>query len=458
MREVAQRGLRLPVAILVGATLLIGLLAPVVAAKPRDSVPVPTVTGPIEGGLRGKPYGVTYNDPASFGYVEEEYFIAGTATSGASTAPYKTRIYVLRPVDPRRFNGTVLVEWNNVTSTIDASPLWYLSHEHIIRDGYAYVGVSAQRAGIEGSPLSLKFWDPVRYGELSHPGDDFSFDMFSQAGQAVRLGHTFRRTQPDPLGGLQPRRMVAAGQSQSGSRLRTYINTVHQGARVFDGFLPMTAGATEVRDDLAPVLWVNSEFESSSVHRPDGGLFRLWEIAGAPHFSWWGFQAGRAAGDRNQTGGESFDRDDAAQYGERGGGPCPQEFFPDRFAYNAAIDHMDRWLRDGTAPPSAPRFERDALNRVVRDADGNMTGGLRLPPIDVPVATYTGNRCGLFGDTVAFDPVTLGTLYPSHDTYVDAMQAATDAAVAAGFLLPPDAEELMDRARASTIGTSVTAP
>lgn len=46
----------------------------------------------------------------------------------------------------------------------------------------------------------------------------------------------------------------------------------------------------------------------------------------------------------------------------------------------------------------------------------------------------------------------LAKLYPSHEDYVAKMQAATDRTVAAGFLLPPDAEELMILARASSVG------
>jgi hypothetical protein len=100
-----------------------------------------------------------------------------------------------------------------------------------------------------------------------------------------------------------------------------------------------------------------------------------------------------------------------------------------------------------------PRAEFDQLGLPARDQHGNAMGGLRLPPLDVPVATYAATTCGLFGATVAFDPVTLSGLYPSHEDYVTRMQAATDRTVAAGFLLPNDAEELMTLARASSIGT-----
>lgn len=425
-------------------------------------MPVPEVTGPIEGGLFGWPYGFVAQDPEAFGYISEEFFISGTARAAdGSQAEYKTRILVLRPQDKSAYRGTVLVEWLNVTGQSDAAPLWYVSHEHIIRDGYAFVGVSAQKAGVDGSPLSLKFWDPVRYGDLRHPGDEYSFDIYSQAAQALKRGHISSLDQPDPLGGYQPRHLLATGQSQSGGRMRTYINEHHEAAGVIDGFLPNTSGVPELRDDLDPVLWVNSEREAAAgVPEVDGGLFVLWEIAGASHFGWWGLQyANAATGVRNRTGpgtGNLFDRESAGQYGEQGGGPCPQNFYPDRFSYNAAIHHLERWVREGIRPPTAPRMARDPLTEeLVRDEHGNVEGGLRLPPLDVPVATYTGDRCGLFGDTVQFDPLELSARYPTHEAYVSAMQEATDAAVEAGYMLPPGAAELMRRARESDIGKSV---
>ena len=51
-----------------------------------------------------------------------------------------------------------------------------------VRGGFAYVGVTAQAVGV----ASLKAWDPTRYSRLVHPGDAFSYDIYSQAIQAVR--------------------------------------------------------------------------------------------------------------------------------------------------------------------------------------------------------------------------------------------------------------------------------
>ena len=68
------------------------------------------------------------------------------------TAPYATRIVVVRPTNPSKFNGTVVVEWLNVSAGADASPDWNAVHRELIRSGYAYVGVSAQKVGVEGGP------------------------------------------------------------------------------------------------------------------------------------------------------------------------------------------------------------------------------------------------------------------------------------------------------------------
>jgi Alpha/beta hydrolase domain len=103
-----------------------------------------------------------------------------------------------------------------VSRGTDDAPDWTLSHNELIRDGFAWVGVSAQEVGVQ----SAKTTDPTEYATLSHPGDSFSYDIFSQAGQTVR---TDAKT---VLMGLRPRTLIAAGESQSAGRLMTYIDAV----------------------------------------------------------------------------------------------------------------------------------------------------------------------------------------------------------------------------------------
>jgi hypothetical protein len=122
--------------------------------------------------------------------------------------------------------------------------------------------------------------------------------------------------------------------------------------------------------------------------------------------------------------------------------------FPTRFAVNAALDHLDRWVRDGVAPPTAPRYDFDGTG-VARDADRNALGGLRLAPIEVPLARYESALCNLGGITIPFTPAELIQRYGDHQTYYDQVVDETAKDVTAGYILPTDAEELLARACAA---------
>src|SRR5690606_7021730 len=146
------------------------------------------LTGPLEGAayLGGSPAADLL---AQQGYVEEEFILSGVAESYAiegdfpedgraearvvDTAPYSTRLLVRRPADGDGFNGTVVVEWLNVSAGTDGSPVFSYTHRQLLRAGYAWVGVSAQKVGIdgmEGMPAvmpPLKKANPGRYGALA---------------------------------------------------------------------------------------------------------------------------------------------------------------------------------------------------------------------------------------------------------------------------------------------------
>ena len=116
-------------------------------------------------------------------------------TPAEATHPFKTRIVVRRPTSAARFNGTVIVEWTNVSEGFDNEVDWFHSGEHLVRAGYAWVGVSAQNVGVS----TLKQRSANRYSSLDVTdggtvmGDALSYDIFSAAGQAVR-GKGRRRT------------------------------------------------------------------------------------------------------------------------------------------------------------------------------------------------------------------------------------------------------------------------
>jgi hypothetical protein len=60
--------------------------------------------------------------------------------------------------------------------------------------------------------------------------------------------------------------------------------------------------------------------------------------------------------------------------------------------------------------------------------------------------------CRIFGTTRLFDDAELAELYPTHQSYLDAVTSSTDSAVEAGFLLPVDAALIVADAEASDIG------
>ena len=66
---------------------------------------------------------------------------------------------------------------------------------------------------------------------MGHAGDAFAFDIFSQAGKAVR-----GKGPINPLGPLKARRVLAAAESQSSLYLTTYVDAVDPLAKVYEAF------------------------------------------------------------------------------------------------------------------------------------------------------------------------------------------------------------------------------
>jgi hypothetical protein len=432
------------------------------ALAPGEVVPAPAVDGPISGGVRtGEPYAASLIELPD-GWVEEEFFIDGTARDlrqdPPSTADYTTRILVRRPTDPAAFNGTVVLDWTNVTVPDDTDVNWISMHHTILERGYAYVAVAAQRLGVEVSPLALKQWDPVRYGELSHPGDDFSFDIFSQAAQAV--------LDEQVMGALTPciQQRLGVGASQSAGRLKTYINAFHEHSEVFDGLMPQISGPTGVRTDLVPVLWLNSQHEIGDAEpMEDTDLFRLWEMAGPAHAPNDYSLYTNATVAKAHTNGlvDLYDADAAADWGyrQRPGLCVTRNYFQAGPYYSLALVALDDWVRTGEPPAPMPRAERDENGRVW-DEHGNLRGGMRSPLLEVPIATYysggvpsalnpcgaVGGRTPLTGTTEVFSAAKLAGLYESGEDYLTAFTVAVDTALDDGFLLPESADWLLERA------------
>jgi Alpha/beta hydrolase domain len=446
-------------------------------------------------------------DLATLGYEETEYAVSGTAQSyelkgerGAdgewdvkpgAEAPFRTRIVVRRPGDPERFSGTVVVEWHNVSAGIDAAPDWGFFHRQLAAQGHAWVGVSAQKVGIDGGgfvqSIHLKLLAPERYASLEHPGDAWSFDMFTQVARLVRLP-----ADQNPLAGLTAEHVLAAGESQSAACLVTYINAVDPHTRVFDGyfvhgrpgigvsidgvFIPtrdrlafeettrmISSSGERIREDArVPVLILQSETDLVVLggHRaaqPDSKHIRVWEMSGAAHADTYTVSAGRHD-DGTLTPARLAELLRPTRNLIMGETETPVNSGPQQhYVAQAALAHLVRWAAEGHAAPIAPRLDIEESGQGYHlDAEGNATGGIRTPWVDAPTAILSGlgqtgaDFAGLFGRTVPFDEATLAALYPGGvDEYLERFTASLDSAIAAGFLLVEDREEILGVGAAS---------
>jgi Alpha/beta hydrolase domain len=456
------------------------------AGQSKPESPAPIVSDAVNGGDHGKPFAALDKVPA--GYLEEERFISGTATSyrktgtwatdgrwevaAAGTSPYKVRMLIRRPRDAKRFNGILVVEWLNVSALIEGAADYMQMEEEIVREGYAWVGIGAQNAGVNAPRSGLKAWDPERYGSLAHPGDQYSYDIFSQA--LLSLKRPLRPV----LGALKVRYVIATGRSQSAFRLVTFINAVHPLAPLADGFLvhsrsaaaagltadglgrdadaPIPAGA-KLRSDLkVPILDLVTEGDIVNLRahltaEPPRPGYRRWEIAGAAHAETplWIVEV-------------------PPPLDHATGCLDPVNSAPHHSVAKAALHALSRWVKNKMPPAQSPAIEiadPAVADPVARDQNGNAKGGIRLPELEVPTATLDGvrnevaqappgtpNFCFLFGHTRPFEAPKLKSLYATHDAFVRQFNAAADRIVRDGYWLKPEADAARRAALTSRIG------
>jgi hypothetical protein len=249
-------------------------------------------------------------------------------------SPFKTRLVVIRPIEPHRFNGTVVVEWLNVTAGTDGAPDWSYTHTELI-------------------------------------------------------------------------------------------------------FISET-------DLMAPMGYL-------AARQDDNDYLRVWEVAGTAHADTYTVGASmidsgsesianlaRALAPTTNVLGMQFDKPINS---------APQH----HYVMVAALAALNRWVGSGEPPAHAARLLLTDASppQLARDPNGNATGGVRSPWLDVPTAQLsglgqTGSRTGfLFGVTEPFDAHRLTQLYPGgRAEYLEKFGAALGAAIRAGFILPADEAQI----------------
>lgn len=447
---------------------------------------IPQITGPIHGGKFGWPFAGYFGDISQKGYVEEEYFIEGVAPryrvvgeqgrDGKWTleerepSAYKTRFVVHRPTDPAKFNGTVIVEWGNVSS----------GYEMVLADGlelydagFVFVLATVQPAAITGfvnKPQGLLAWDPERYGSLHIESDGASYGIFTQIARAV--GRERTAAGPDPLAGLEVKHLIGIGGSQSGGRVQTYLNGVQPMEQLFDAMLPfLNAGSvcdftdvpghhdrsvptdkprppifSLVRDDISiPTIVLNSQTECSPYtffSQPDTELLHVWEIPGAAHIG----------GKLSLMLRRKTDRDGLTNSLEVYR-PFPISDMLWQPSLSAALLQLNRYLNGTGALRTYPRIQRSSGANYAVDEHENVKGGIRLPELEVPTASYppVSLRMGLGGAMLHFSAEKLKALYPTHEDYVQKVAAAVQAALEADVITPQRADEYLRMAQAAPV-------
>ena len=164
------------------------------------------VEGPITGGEHGWPFGRPLFDLADHGYVEEEFFLSRRgddvpAGAGQRLGPRRAlagraeRLRAVPDAPPRvpagRSASGSTAPRSCAGTTSPPATSCSAARAPSSSTGYAVVAATVQRVGVTGFPTNsqgLAAWDPERYGSLSIPTDEASYDIFTQVARAVGPG------------------------------------------------------------------------------------------------------------------------------------------------------------------------------------------------------------------------------------------------------------------------------
>ena len=175
------------------------------------------------------------------------------------------------------------------------------------------------------------------------------------------------------------------------------------------------------------------QFGYSGAEQPNTDRIRTWEIAGTSH----------------------AERPSRRRPDSTLGCKSPINTGPQHNVVQAAFSAFDKWVVDGTPPPSPPPFPWPPRTRRGWRSTPTATwsGGVRTPAVDVPVSTLSGvapagapTVCQFFGSTVAFTPAQLASLYGTKSHYIAEYTASLDKAIAGGYILSADRASLLAQA------------
>jgi len=324
------------------------------------------------------------------------------------------------------------------------------------------------------------------------------WDIVTQTGRLLKS--TSAR---NPLG--RPAKLVVlSGESQQGNVLVTYYKWftpatyLKSGKPIFDGYLAECLVNTDPQSQFpsrlstpinqtapitnplpaddpqlgwvparaVPWLSINSQWDYSAArgfaqpknYNTKTHKARFWELAGCNHGWEWQYLYGDGcAADLIKMGFW-----DPASYAWHTTPNNPE--VPLYMAEKAGYEALVTWIRGGAAPPvpqhilskpNDPSIGYGALRDApIYDGLGNAMGGLRLPMVAVPVASFGAGQYYLTGpdgsEIVPFEASILAQLYDSKADYLAKYKASAMQLVEQRYLLRSDALRLIDQAKGIT--------
>ncbi len=478
------------------------------------------ISGPIPVSPRDPMFGAVSRavrpyDLEASGYVEEEYFLSGTAhryepglLAEGEPFQYTTRLVIRRPA--AESSGVTFVSVLNASQGYDVEDDWRRSWDWLLEQRHTYVGVTLKPISIE----ALRSFNPTRYATLSwqvdgrpprpavtaSPGwDPWQVVAGCEEGLAwdilVDLAEIVRRPGLLPDGS---RRVFLMGQSQSGVYVNTFAAEVHarrrqpDGSPLYDGYLPgvsavLTRPLTQQAGGVStwsvgpapdldvPVIRVTADgdldlYEVTNKAAPVIGEDRLPVRGSDPYARGLGdgpmsrhYQV--AATPHSDARSPMIPQDDDLVRSGRLARDRTQALverlnpIPLEPVITGAMASMVRWVDDGIpAPPSRWFDQEDGLPNV--DEYGITRGGLRLGLVEHPLATFRGASAEdpKYGGAELFSIYDVTSRYGDRDSYVAACDAVDDDLEAQGYLEPVGrrllrriTEEVWDRV---TLGTA----
>lgn len=461
----------------------------------------PKIEGPIPVTKESYPFSTMRKarkplDLSRYGFVEEEYFLEGTANIyegfdqlgiKSEACSYKTRLLIRKP-QADQFSGRVFIDIYNASNGYDIEDIWRRSYQYFLEEGHVYIGITSKPINV----LSLKNFDYDRYCtldwsspepapqpsavvDMSIPGTEegLIWDILSQLGYFIRNGN------PAFLKDYDVQHIYLTGQSQSAMYLNTYVYFFHEYVKgIFDGYLSVVGtgsmrdlnqyenigGHFSARDQLIPKN-LETPFILLSAHG-DINLFgsfdqrlkilkelaqtdepiRHYELTSSPHTD----PASPLIPDNSEI--EKTKNPPKILDGE-----YRYEVNNIQLAYyvNSAFEFLHQWANKGITPPKSLMIERDEKGYPLKDQFGNGLGGLRSPYIDVPIATYHPNAIAdqsqidqsvgnVNGSMDYFDSDQIKALYQNREDYLKQLQEAINEQVREGWLLENDGKRLYD--------------